>query len=636
MAFPFTQVRRAAARLAEAVLTRADPTARARLEAARFGTASDDDELDGRRLHGTNQLEFTDAHRDRAINLSRRLFYRSGLHGGLTEMFAAMVIGDGVVIRHEDEKANEFLQAVLAENCFAEKLPDYTDRWFVDGEMPWTVLVPSRDPAWDPKSGSDPTYASNAIVLGRVDPLDVSDVKVAALDRDRVVALKVQPKDDSDLAARMPDDIPTALVGNAPKFIGKGMFAALCLWRINPLGVRGAPLLLRLLDKADAIDAVVTGIARRQEVAAEFAWLAHYAAKPGSKEGVDEAVEKKLMAWLTSRRPGKSLVWPMKDGKKALEVEATAPDLKQSDAREAYECVLDYTLGSASVPRMWFGSGGDTNRATAVEQGSPIHRRLKKLATQFRQNVRALCSYIVYLGQLSKDVPETVDPSDVSVTTSDVATRDSVRDVQEVSEAALATRDLQEARAITGDERRKILRKIAMAKPFGDVLEDEDLPPEGMPVEGAAGAAAGAPGADAVDADPATGKGMPAGDGAAVPAGGAAPGAATVVADTALNGAQIQAAAALVQAVADGSLPEESAVGLLMAAFPTWTRERAMAIVRPAAQFEPEPAAAPIVPGPGSQPPAPPAADGRGAGEASKPADKPEDDPSKAPPPPGK
>lgn len=634
MAFPFTQIRRSAARLAEAVLKRADPTARAALEAQRFATASDDDELDGRRLHGTNQLEFTDAHRDRAVTLSRRLFYRSGLHGGLTEMFSAMVIGDGVVIRHKDEKANDFLQGVLAANTFHEKLPDYTDRWFVDGELPWTVLVPSREPGYDPASGKAPTYAANAILLGRVDPLDVSDVKVAPLDRDRVVALKVQPKDDTALAARMPDDIPTAIVGNQPRFIGDGMFAALCLWRINPLGVRGAPLLLRLLDKADALDAVVRGIANRQEAAAEFAWVGHYTPKGGAPGAVGKGEpneEQKLLAFLNSRRSGKSIVWPMKDGKKQLEVEATAPDLKQSDAREAYECVLDYTLGSASVPRMWFGSGGDTNRATAVEQGSPIHRRLKKLATQYRQCLKSLCAYIVWLGQESKDVADDVDPNDVEVTTSEVATRDSVRDVQEVSELSLATRDLQEANAITGEERRKILRKAAMSKPFGEVLEDDDLPAE-VPTDPAkTGAEGGAPAVAAVDADPATGAGMPAGDGAAAPGG--APAAGATVADTALNGAQIQAAAALVQSVADGTLPEESAIGLLMAAFPTWTRERALAIVRPAAEFEPTADPAPVLPfapkppaGDGATPPpvpAPPAEDGTKA-------------PEKAPTPPGK
>lgn len=613
MGFPFTPLRRGVARLAEAVLKRADATARATLEASRFGTASDDDELDGRQLHGTNQLEFTEAHRTRAVQLSRKLFYRSGLYGSLTEMFGAMVIGDGVVVRHRDERADKFLQDVLALNRFHERLPDFTDRWFVDGELPWTVLVPYREP-WDAKTATaPPKLAGRATMLGRVDTLEVTEVKVQALDRDRVVAVKVQPLDGADFAARVPGDIAVANQGVRPTDVDGTMAASLCLWRINPLGVRGAPLLLRILDKGDALDRVVTGIANRQEVASEFAWVAHYSAAAGK---ADENEEKKLLGWLQGRRPGKSLVRPMRDGKRSLELEAVAPDLKANDSGAAFETVLGYLLGSVSVPRMWFGAGGDTNRATAVEQGAPIHRRLKKLSAQYRQALCDLLAYIVYVGQLSGDVGDSVDPSDVEVATADVATRDSVRDVQEVSEMSLMVRDLTDRRAITDDEGRRMLRRAVMSKPFGESLEGEDLPEDPA---AATTSAAGSPSASAVDADPATGAGMAAGGAAAAVASGDA----TAVQDTALNGAQIQAAADIVQRVADGELPEESAVGLLMAAFPTWTRERALAIIHPAAEFEPK--VDPTPPGAPAAPPAPP--QGAAAGDA-----KAENDPKATPP----
>lgn len=618
MGFPFPPLRRGVARLAEAVLKRADPTARATLEATRFGTASDDDELDGRQLHGTNQLEFTEAHRTRAVQLSRKLFYRSGLYGSLTEMFGAMVVGDGVVLKHRDEGADKFLQGVLELNRFHERLPDFTDRWFVDGELPWTVLVPYREP-WDAKTAtSPPKLAGNATMLGRVDTLEVTEVKVRAFDRDQVVSVKVQPLDGADFAARVPGDVAVAINGVRPTDVDGTMAAALCLWRINPLGVRGAPLLLRILDKGDSLDRVVAGIVNRQEVASEFAWLAHYTSEAGK---VDEAQEKKILGWLQGRRPGKSLVRPMKDGKPTLDLEAVAPDLKAGDSATSYETTLGYLLGSVSVPRMWFGAGGDTNRATAVEQGAPIHRRLKKLSAQYRQALRDLATYIVYVGQLSGDVAESVDPSDVEVTTADVATRDSVRDVQEVSEMALMVRDLEERRAITSDEGRRMLRRSAMSKPFGECLEGGDLPEE----QAATGAPpAGSSSADAVDADPATGAGMPAG-GAGGPV---APGAATSVQDTALNGAQIQAAASIVQSVVDGTLPEESAVGLLIASFPTWTRERALAIIHPAAEFEPK-VDPPASPPNGPPPPPPPKADPGASGDAqgAQDAEDPEDPP---------
>lgn len=59
------------------------------------------------------------------------------------------------------------------------------------------------------------------------------------------------------------------------------------------------------------------------------------------------------------------------------------------------------------------------------------------------------------------------------------------------------------------------------------------------------------------------------------------------VQDTALNGAQIQGIQSIVQAVADGTLPADSAVQLIQVSFPTINEERARQIVGPAAGFTP-------------------------------------------------
>lgn len=179
---------------------------------------------------------------------------------------------------------------------------------------------------------------------------------------------------------------------------------------------------------------------------------------------------------------------------------------------------------------------------------------------------------------------------------------------------SLMARDLIEHRAITRDEGRQMLRRAAMAKPFGESLEGEDVPPDDAP-SGPRGTVAGSPSVDAVDADPATGRGMSAGSayagGPATASGEGAP-----VASLALNGGQIQAAADIVQAVVDGKMPEGSAIELILLAFPTWKREHAIALLRPAAEFEPSansepkpvPPAAPAAPAPAA-PVAPAASD---------------------------
>lgn len=77
------------------------------------------------------------------------------------------------------------------------------------------------------------------------------------------------------------------------------------------------------------------------------------------------------------------------------------------------------------------------------------------------------------------------------------------------------------------------------------------------------------------------------------------------VQDLALNGAQIQAAVEIVQAVADGTLPAESAIHLLLVAFPSIDENTARAMVAAAEAFEPEKPTPPVMmPGVPPQPPA--------------------------------
>lgn len=69
------------------------------------------------------------------------------------------------------------------------------------------------------------------------------------------------------------------------------------------------------------------------------------------------------------------------------------------------------------------------------------------------------------------------------------------------------------------------------------------------------------------------------------------------VANTALNGAQVTALQSVVQAVADGMLPADTAIQLILVSFPTIPESQARAIVNPLAGFEqtkPEPAPAPF------------------------------------------
>lgn len=121
----------------------------------------------------------------------------------------------------------------------------------------------------------------------------------------------------------------------------------------------------------------------------------------------------------------------------------------------------------------------------------------------------------------------------------------------------------------------------------------------GKAEQGAQAAAQGASGTPAANATPAG----PAGPPAATE---------TKVADAVMNGAQISSLLEIIQLVADKGLPEDTAIGIIMAAFPAVRREQIEAMLTPLRNFEPPkpepllgPDGNPIAPG------APPAADGK-------------------------
>ena len=62
---------------------------------------------------------------------------------------------------------------------------------------------------------------------------------------------------------------------------------------------------------------------------------------------------------------------------------------------------------------------------------------------------------------------------------------------------------------------------------------------------------------------------------------------ATSVQEAALNGAQISSMVQIVQSVADGMLPPESAIQMMMVAFPNMSEAEARAIINPSAAFKP-------------------------------------------------
>lgn len=645
-------------------------------------SASDDfarDDFDGegryqgrRGATSTDDAELTEQERAMALRNSRRSNKRSGVYGAVIDRLTDFVLGDGIAINVRDKTSHEWLHELLETPGIAwtRNLRRRYQRLLVDGELPLLVKMPER-------AGQEGA-ASTAIRMSRLAVEGISDVMVAEDDDDEVVAvtyrgrlgssrlvlpmaapgepmLRVRTTPRGELRLAPSPEAPDGLVRlrqgetvvSRPRSLQQdpaevarsseddetaadAYLATVALWQVNTVGRRGAPMLTRILDKSDLLDDAVGQMARRQEYLNRFYALADYAA--GGDEAKNKALEKRTLDFLTGLDEGAALVVPRDaNGDPQVRLKIETPDLKPADQAAAYELLLDYVLGAHGIPRSWYSSGGDTNRATAVEQGTPIFRSIRARQAELKACVEDLVRYLLWLGSLS--TPGVKADAEIEVVMADLATRDSLRDVEEVAGIAVGMREVVAMGAATAEEAIAIVRQVLKSKAIGETLEhgqdgsgdaDEDVP-EGPAVDTAAGDDVPRTELAPVPDDAAQEMRPPAPVVAPDPEASAA-GAGAVTekpADAVWTGVQITALTAIVEKVAGGLLPAASAIEIVLAAFPL-TREEAARIINPAAAQEAEAAEEPQAPPTPPEPPAP------AAGEEPAPPEDPPEPPASA------
>lgn len=401
-----------------------------------------------------------------AVLKSRREFLKSPLYGGVLGRFLDFVLGDGVTIEGGTSAVDRHLQESIEANRFHERLPRALAHLFRDGEYLWTVRAPDRG------TGAPISHMR----LGRLDPLGVKDLVVDALDEDDVHALTWSKGggEDLDLALVRPDVEPKLIGKTSGKNRAQHVLAA--FWRVNQSGARGLPILIRTMDHAADLDNLVGKLVAQMEYARRFLiHITHNIPDDSEKKEGSKvlAFEKQALAFAQGMEGFEALV--TSGGPEGVRVNTYAPDMKIVDAKALYDIVLEMCLGGEGIPKMWFGSGGETNRATAAEQGTPAFRRITRTQGEIRALIQDLMRAFLMMGARA-GVAGVKPDSEFNVTMATVATRDSERDVREIAALVAGLMSAVDAGAISREEAAKMIRGVVASKSFGDVIDGEELP----------------------------------------------------------------------------------------------------------------------------------------------------------------
>jgi len=424
----------------------------------------DEGELTGALASLTANREPTANERMRAVRLSRLNYKRSGVYGQVVDTVVNFVLGDGIEVSCDDPGATAFVRKVLddPENDWDATLRRKVTSLLVDGEYVLSATVPIR--------GSDAggPIPAGSVLFGRMEPEAIAKVDVRKLNADAVTGLHFR----GDGGGK---DFVLPVIGRGVNLLPvEDGLCGVFFWRVNTLGRRGMPYLSRSLDKATMLDATVEALAAKAEYTNRFWMHATYPAEPGDTKEArakNTKVEEELRAWLESLTPG--AVAATSEG---VKVQAYTPNLGLPDAKVLVEVLLEYILGSHGIPRMWYSAGGDTNRATAVEQGTPIHRAIDALQAVVRAMLEDVVRFLVRVGRDAGIVRRGPDVK-ITVTMPDVATRDSIRDVTELLQLVAVLDSYVASGILSAVEAQAIGRRAMRGKSWGDLVTDATAPP---------------------------------------------------------------------------------------------------------------------------------------------------------------
>jgi len=351
--------------------------------------------------------DFTRIDHDRILGIVWTLYQSNPIAKRALKIITSYILGDGVKLQIEDDDLTAIIEDFWRINQLDLRLEKFILQLSLWGEQIFPVFVRRSD---------------GRVRLGYVDPADVDNIiahpensmehwavvvrpytsatenwrvyRVIREDDDVVMSVGVElDGDDSPVSfeqvqkARNPGKLVTADQANLETWEkemlakhGLETYSGSCfLFQVNNVSnqPRGFSDLLQEADWMDQHDETLFALADREQMAGYFSWDV-------TVEGADEARVKSRAAELRANPPKRGSV-NVHNEKESWNF--NYPDLKQAPTIATADALLKFILGGLGLPKHWYGSGDETNRATAQAQGDPTWKTLKRRQAYVRHMI---------------------------------------------------------------------------------------------------------------------------------------------------------------------------------------------------------------------------------------------------------
>jgi hypothetical protein len=346
---------------------------------------------------------------DRAMLLSFEMWKRNPIAKKLIEIFVDFCLGDEFAVKVKIKKRTNAGQDIDTKRLDAQKLwedfeadpvnnlredmPQFIQDLFLNGELVLPVKVNLVENA-------DGTYTGDGSVrIGYIDPLNVKEVVPAAGNVRLIEIVKVQGLSSTQLTPLKVVNIDLDPNSRTyQKRVGEVFY-----FRINRVvnQTRGHGIIVDLLDWLDAFDQFLFDSLEGVRLRNSFFYDLEL-------KGLNEEQLKAKAQEITPPRNGSIRIH-----NENARYQVHSPDLKTQDIEKGMLTFMTFIVGSKGFPLMWFGHGGDTNKATASEMAKPTLRMLQRMQTNVRKIVKTLAYFVtdqaVLAGQLKLAEDEYID-----------------------------------------------------------------------------------------------------------------------------------------------------------------------------------------------------------------------------------
>ncbi len=332
-------------------------------------TGIDLDEYDYRRISDTNTKGLNPIARDRQLEIVYALFLKNGLAKRILEIRNDFIFGDGFKyavtgsgisddkINQAKEVIDEFWEVNRMDLRFEKKGFDLS----LNGMLILPVFI---------------NKINGQVKLGFIDPKNVDKVITNPLNVEDIFRIKL--KGFGALSQKL-KSLSVIRLNENPKDSNYGLLDGECFYfAINNVSNQpeGVSDLLGSADWLDMLDQMLFNTLQFVNALSKYF-------QDVELQGADE---KRIEEWKKKNPVSQNLARFVHNDKVKFTV--LTPNINNADPSEIVRLYKNIVLGSQGYPEHWFADGGNTNLATAVEQGTPIMRQLKN-----RQQ------YIIYILQ---------------------------------------------------------------------------------------------------------------------------------------------------------------------------------------------------------------------------------------------